>query len=57
MTREEHIARHKLLREHFDDLFADYIIHHPKEDGFLNQPLSKLLYWASEQCINPTEVE
>ncbi len=54
MTTEEHKQRHVELHQSLDELFADYIVHHPDEVTYVNMPLSKLLAWASEQKENPT---
>jgi hypothetical protein len=55
LTPEEHKARHELLHQHLDELFADYIDHHPEQKGFLNMPLIKLIEWSYQQSKNPTE--
>lgn len=55
MTPEEHKQRHKELHRAVDELFADYIEHHPNQIGFINMPLQQLLEWSFEQTQNPTE--
>jgi len=54
MSPEEHKERHKILHRHFDELFADYIDHHPKQVRFLEMPVRLLLDWSYEQTKNPT---
>ena len=55
MTTEEHRERHKELHKALDELFADYVIHHPNRNGFLELPLGELMHWSHEQTISPTE--
>jgi len=55
LTPEEHKERHKILHNHLDELFADYIEHHPDEKEFLQMPLINLINWSFEQTKNPTE--
>lgn len=53
-TRAEHIERHKLLHQYFDELLADWIIHtghRPSEHTVM-----EFLKWSYGQTINPTEV-
>lgn len=57
MTVEEHKQRHIELHKSLDELFADYISHHPEEIQFTEMPLMKLLTWAHEQTKNPTELK
>lgn len=52
---EKHWERHKLLHAHLDELFADYIEHHPDQHGFLDMPLVNLIEWSHKQTINPTK--
>lgn len=54
MTPEEHKERHKLLHRMLDELFADYIAHHPDQSGFLKMPVFDLVRWSKEQRENPT---
>ena len=49
--QNEHIELHKSL----DELFADYIVHHPDEIEFTQMPIMQLLEWSHEQTTNPTE--
>jgi hypothetical protein len=44
-----------MLHQHLDELFADYILHHPKERNFTGMPLMRLLEWSCEQTKNPSE--
>jgi hypothetical protein len=55
MTPQEHKSRHKMLHEHLDELFADYISHHPQQTKFTEMPIMQLLTWSKEQTENPTE--
>ncbi len=57
MTVEEHKERHRILHQQLDELFADYISHHPDEINFLQMPLKKLLDWSYQQTLEPTEKE
>jgi hypothetical protein len=57
MTEADHKKRHEELHRSLDELFADYIYHHPDEYSFLNMPFEKLLKWAFEQTKNPTPTE
>ena len=54
MTEKEHQEKHKKLHIALDQLFADYIDHHPLRCTFLNLTIGKLITWSSEQCENPT---
>lgn len=55
MTPEEHKNRHIELHRALDELFADYIMHHPDDFSFTQMPLLKLITWAYEQTQNPTQ--
>lgn len=55
MTPLEHKQRHVELHRALDQLFADYIRHHPDEHEFTDMPLRKLIDWSHEQTILPTE--
>jgi len=55
MNEEKHKQRHIKLHKSLDELFADYIQHHPDEHKFLEMPFGKLLTWSHEQTKNPTE--
>jgi hypothetical protein len=56
MTTEEHRERHKLLHEHFDELMADYLLHH-KDKLPSNTTLMELMKWSHRQTIEPEELE
>lgn len=56
MTTEEHQQKHIELHRALDELFADFIYHHPNEAGnFLSMPVKCLLEWSHQQTIEPTE--
>ena len=55
MTPAEHKARHIELHRCLDELFADYIKHHPQQTAFTSMPFIDLLRWSAEQAMNPTE--
>lgn len=55
MTKKEHKKKHIELHKAFDELFSDYIFHHPEQIRFTEMPLIKLLTWSNEQTENPTE--
>ena len=55
MTEKEHKKRHIELHKVLDELFADYIHHHPNETNFLEMPLEALLNWSFKQTKNPTK--
>lgn len=56
LTTEDHKKMHILLHKALDELFADYIYHHPDlEGGYTNQPIIELLNWSCKQTENPTE--
>jgi hypothetical protein len=57
LTPEEHRQRHIELHKALDELFADYIGHHPEEHHFLDMPFRKLLDWSAQQMVTPTAVE
>lgn len=54
MTKAEHKRRHEQLHRSLDELFADYIYHHPKEYNFLDTSYEQLMMWSFEQTKNPT---
>lgn len=57
MTREEHVARHKMLHKMLDELFADYISHQPiTRHGFLQTTVEDLMKWSFKQTQNPDEL-
>jgi hypothetical protein len=49
MTHEEHRARHVMLHGYLDELFADFIMHHPGEPRPSQLPIEQLLKWSNEQ--------
>jgi len=51
MTRTEHIERHILLHEHFDELLADFITHTGKLPT--KTSLTEFISWAFQQTIEP----
>ena len=53
-TPEEHKQKHRELHQSLDELFADYIRHHPNETSFTTMPFKQLLDWSHEQTIKPT---
>ena len=57
MTSKEHKKRHKLLHKYLDELFADYIKHHPDEITFTEMPIIKLMKWSYSQTNEPTEIQ
>ena len=56
MTPEQHKQIHIELHKALDELFADYIQHHPEQLYFLKMPVADLLNWSSQQTQAPTEV-
>jgi len=57
MTTEEHRKRHIELHRALDELFADYIDHHPNKSSFSSLTVFELISWSHEQTIIPTEKE
>lgn len=55
MKKDEHKQRHIELHKALDELFADYITHHPGKSRFTKVTIGELLEWTYEQTINPTE--
>lgn len=55
MTPEEHRKRHWELHQAFDELLADFFLHHPRKHAW-NTSLAELILWAYEQTSVPTEV-
>lgn len=55
MTPEEHKQRHIQLHSACDELFADYIKHHPERIFVTQLTIYELLLWSSDQTKNPTE--
>jgi hypothetical protein len=56
MTPEEHRQRHITLHRALDELFADYIGHHPQQSGFLDTPIRALIEWSHAQTIEPADL-
>lgn len=56
MTPQEHKNRHIELHKALDELFADYISHHPDKVKFLETPIGDLIKWSHEQTVNPKEL-
>ena len=54
MEEQKHKERHKLLHKMLDELFADYINHHPEQTGFTKIPIGDLLQWSYKQTQKPT---
>ena len=55
MTAEEHVARHKLLHEMFDELLADFLFHNSNKLPS-NTTLTDLMKWSFEQTKDPTPI-
>jgi hypothetical protein len=55
VTPAQHRQRHVELHAALDELFADYVRHHPAQVRFLDMPFRLLLTWAYEQTLTPTE--
>ncbi len=55
LTIEQHREKHAELHKALDELFADYITHHPDVVLFTQLPLQVLLQWSYEQTKHPTE--
>lgn len=56
LTVDEHRARHVLLHQRLDELFADFIAHQPLSvTNILDMPIRDLLTWSHAQTLNPTE--
>lgn len=55
MTEEEHRQRHITLHKALDELFADFILHHPREHGFSDRPIKDLLEFSYQQTQHVTE--
>jgi hypothetical protein len=53
MTKDEHRDRHQFLHRAFDELLADYMLHHPRQLTFLDMPIQQLMIWSSEQTRTP----
>ena len=57
LTKIQHKKRHIELHKVLDELFADYIRHHPGQTRFTGMQLRELLKWAFEQTENPDEIK
>jgi hypothetical protein len=57
LTPAGHKQRHVELHKAVDELFADYIRHHPSQHSFLEMPLKDFIEWSHSQTIIPTEGE
>ena len=55
LTLEEHKKRHIELHKSLDELFADYISHHPDQVGFTTMPIKQLIEWSHRQTVKPDE--
>ncbi len=53
MTIDEHRSKHSTLRTHLDELFQDYLLHHP---GQLKSDVSveDLRTWARSESVYPS---
>lgn len=52
-----HRARHVQLHQALDEIFADYLRHHPTSQpgSYFVLPIGVLLAWSYEQTQEPTE--
>ncbi len=57
MTPEQHKRRHQALHAALDELFADYITHHPNQREFTAMPILKLINWSFKQTETPDHQE
>lgn len=57
MTSEQHKKRHEELHKNLDELFADYITHHPNQRGFTSMSIMQLLNWSAKMAENPDHEE
>lgn len=53
LTAEEHRARHVELHKALDELFADFIEHHPHRGTFLDTSIRELIRWSCRQTERP----
>jgi hypothetical protein len=51
-----HYLRHIELHQALDELFADFIRHHPERTRFLDMSFRELMEWSYQQTLNPTEI-
>ena len=56
MKEKDHKQRHIELHKSLDELFADYIAHHPKQVQFTQMPVIDLIKWSSFEAEKPTEL-
>jgi hypothetical protein len=59
MTRDEHIARHKLLHQALDELLADFLqceCAYPSARGPSDITMRELMEWSYQQTILPTSL-
>lgn len=52
MNKEEHIAQHKILHRHLDELIADWIQHTGKFPS--KSTVLELMTWSNEQTTKPS---
>ena len=57
MTKDEHRQKHVALHKALDELFADFIMHHPCSESFLYRPIKDLIDWSHQQAIEPEEMK
>lgn len=55
MIKDAHNQRHIELHLALDELFADYIYHHPTKSSFTSLPILELIHWSYQQTFNPTD--
>lgn len=55
LSVEEHRQRHIKLHRSLDELFADYITHHPDQSSFLDMRLGDFIEWSSQQTNEPPQ--
>jgi hypothetical protein len=55
MTKDEHRQRHIELHKALDELFADFMSHHPEETKFTDKPIIELIEWSHRQTTEPDE--
>jgi len=55
LTTDEHRARHAELHKAPDELFADFIRHHPQVQRPTQQHIQTLLEWSYQQSHSPME--
>ena len=55
MNLEDHRKRHIELHKALDELFADFVRHHPNYGNFLERSIQDLIEWSYKQTIDPTD--